>query len=330
MAKKLVLPGLRPMEAVDSQSPAQRLELGLALSAAGLLSAAQKVLQALVDHAECREAARRELLIIDYTQRSGLLEEIAPLCTEHRAQEKLLDSLRLEPTPDTRWLAVDALVWKKGGHGRTLFFFTGTARRNLPRMAMLQRSFKGLGCNIVYVRDHQKLWHMAGLSGMPSKNPHDMSRELLALHTVLGGGDVLTAGSSVGAYAALRFGLHLKAKGVLGFSAFTDIALTPQQLVDYPALQGLYDHDPTLAEDLLPLYAQAAQAAQAPHVELCYGAAHERDARHATHLSGLPRVRLHPVADLAEHDTVKYFQGAGQLPALMSQFVQSACSSVQV
>lgn len=327
MGKKLWLPGLMPLEAVDAQSPAQRLELGLSLSAAGLLTAAQKVLRGLTDQAECRDAARRELMIIDYTQRSGLLEMLTPMCADGRAQKKTLERLGIEPTPDTRLLGVDALVWNKGGHGRTLFFFTGTARRNLPRMAMLQRSFKDLGCNIVYVRDHQKLWHMAGLSGMPSENPREMSLELLALHQGLGGGDVLTAGSSVGAYAALRFGLHLQAKGVLGFSAFTNIALSPQLLLEHPAAQRLIDHDPTLAEDLLPLYAQAAEA---PHVALCYGDAHERDARHAMRLAVLPKVRLHPVAGLAEHDTVKHFQAAGQLPELMSQFVQTACSSAKI
>lgn len=327
MRKQLLLPGLAHLDSVHERSPDQRLELGLALSAAGLLCAAQKVLKPLVDHAPCRDAARRELMIIDYSQRSGLLEELMPMCSDGQVQKNMLEGLGVEPSADTRLFGVDALVWKKGKHGKTLFFFTGTARRNLPRMALLQRSFKKLGCNIVYVRDHQKLWHMAGLTGMPSRNPRETALELLALHQGMGGGHVLTAGSSVGAYAALRFGLHLKAKGVLGFSAFTNLALTPELLLEHPAAQRLIDHDPALAEDLLPLYAQDAAA---PHVELCYGDAHERDARHALHLSSLPKVRLHPVPGLAEHDTVKHFQAAGSLPELMSQFVQTACSTVQV
>jgi len=326
MGKKLILPGLAPVDSVSDRSPAQRLELGLSLSAAGLLTAAQKVLMGLVDLAEWGAAARRELMIIDYTQRSGLLDVLMPMCSDGQPQKKMLESLGIEPTSDTRFFGVDALVWKSGRHGKTLFFFTGTARRNLPRMVLLQRSFKDLGCNIVYVRDHQKMWHMAGLTGMPSRNPREMTLELSALHQGLGGGHVLTAGSSVGAYAALRFGLHLQAKGVLGFSAFTNIALEPHQLSDHPAAHKLIDHDPTLAEDLLPLYAQDADA---PHVELCYGDAHERDARHALRMSGLPKVRLHPVAGLADHDTVKHFQAAGRLPELMSQFIQAACSSAK-
>lgn len=321
MAKQLLLPGLRNVAGAAALPVAQQFELAQSLGAAGLLAAANKLLLPLLPHRELGPLARRELLINEFSLRGDFLNAFEPFCVDHQKQKQMVDQLGIPETPETRFFGVDVLVWRKSGHRRTLFFFTGAARRNLPRIAMLHQTFKDLDCNVVYVRDHQKLWHMAGLAGMPSVDPLGMKKELLHVHQRLRGTDLVTVGSSVGAYAALRFGLFLGAKAALGFSAFTNIVLDDTELPQYPAVQSLHKHNPLLPEDLLPLYAAATPA---PKVTLCYGDAHERDTRHALHMAALPGLTLLPVAGLADHDTIKHYQSTGSMRALMDTFLKNS------
>jgi hypothetical protein len=321
MAKKLLLPGLSNVAEAAALPAAEQFELAKSLGAAGLLLAAKQLLQPLLSHDALGPSARRELLINEFSLRDNFFSAFEPLSGDRQHQRRLLEQMGVPETPETRFFGVDVLVWRKSGHRRTLFFFTGAARRNLPRIAMLHQTFKDLNCNLVYVRDHQKLWHMAGLAGMPSVEPLDMTKELLHVHRRLQGSDIVTAGVSVGGYAALRFGLYLGASASLGFSAYTNIVMDEPVLLKYPAVKRLHDHNPLLPEDLLPLYEAATPA---PKVTLCYGDANELDTRHAQHLASLPGVTLLPAAGWADHDTIKHYQATGRMRALMDTFLKGA------
>jgi hypothetical protein len=321
MAKQLLLQGLRKVDGAAALPLAEQLELAKSLGAAGLLVAAKKLLLPLLSHDALGPQARRELLVNEFSLRGNFLSAFEPYCVDRQHQRRMLDQMGVLETPETRFFGVDVLVWRKSGHRRTLFFFTGAARRNLPRIAMLHQTFKDLNCNVVYVRDHQKLWHMAGLAGMPSVDPSGVTKELRHLHLTLRGKDIVTVGSSVGGYAALRYGLLLGAKATLSFSGFTNIAFDEPMLADYPAVKRLHDHNPLLPEDLLPLYEAASPA---PKVTLCYGDAHEVDTRHALRMASLPGLTLLPVPGLADHDTIKHFQSTGGMRALMDTFLLSS------
>jgi hypothetical protein len=321
MAKQLLLPGLRKVDDAAALPLAEQFDLAKSLGAAGLLVAAKQLLLPLLSHDALGPAARRELLINEFSLRDNFLSAFEPLSGDRQHQRRLLEQLGIPETPETRFFGVDVLVWRKSGHRRTLFFFTGAARRNLPRIAMLHQTFKDLNCNVVYVRDHQKLWHMAGLAGMPSVDPAGVTKELRHVHQTLRGTDIVTAGSSVGGYAALRYGLFLEAKATLCFSGYTNLKFDEALLPNYPAVKRLHDHNPLLPEDLMPLYAEAADA---PKVTLCYGDAHEVDTRHALRMTSLPGLTLLPVPGLAEHDTIKHFQSTGGMRALMDTFLLSS------
>ena len=321
MAKKLLLPGLQNVTGAAALPLDEQFALAQSLGAAGLLLAANQLLQPLLAHGELGPLARRELLINEFSLRGDFLNAFEPFCVDPQGPKKMLDELGIAETPETRFFGVDVLVWRKSGHARTLFYFTGAARRNLPRIAMLHQTFKDLNCNVVYVRDHQKLWHMAGLAGMPSLEPLGMTKELQHIHQTLRGTDIVTVGSSVGGYAALRFGLYLGASATLGFSAYTNLVLDEPVLLKNPAVKLLHDHNPLLTEDLLPLYTTASRA---PKVTLCYGDAHEVDTRHAQHMASLPGVTLLPAAGWADHDTIKHYQSTGRMRALMDSFLTNS------
>lgn len=320
MAKELLFQGLRRVESAPLLSIADQLELAIQIGAAGLLTASNKLLEPLLNDADVGPRARREKLINEFSLREEFLNSFIPMTGNRSHQRHLLDQLGVPESIETRFFGIDALVWRKKGHARTLFYFTGAARRNLPRIAMLHKTFMDLGCNVVYVRDHQKLWHLGGLAGMPSVDPAGMAQELLRLHKSLGGSEIFTIGSSVGGYAALRYGLILEAKAAFSFSGFTNIRLTESQISQYSAVKRLHGHNPKLLADLLELYGEAKLT---PRMTLCFGAAHEVDSRQAMRMASVPGTKLIPVPDLAEHDTIKYFQSTGGMPALMKDFLNS-------
>jgi hypothetical protein len=324
MAKKLVLPGLHNVDDAAALPVAEQLELAKSLGAAGLLLAAKKLLLPLLPHVELGPLARRELLANEFSVRGNFLNDFEAFCVDRQQQRRLLDKIGVPETAETRFFGVDVLAWRKSGHRRTLFFFTGSALSSLPRIAMLHQTFKTMNCNLVYVRDHQKLCHMAGLAGMPSVDPSGMTKELRYIHQNLRGTDIVTAGSSVGGYAALRYGLFLGASATLGFSAFTNTVMDKAELQQNPDVKRLYDHNPLQLEDLLPLYAQAPTA---PRVTLCYSEDHAVDSRHALHMDSLPGLTLLPVPGLADHDTIKHFQTTGGMRAVMDNFLMSTRTS---
>jgi hypothetical protein len=324
MAKKLILPGLYNVDVAAAWPAADQLELATSLGAAGLLLAAKKLLLPLLPHAELGPLARRELLANEFSVRGNFLSDFEAFCVDRQHQRRLLDEIGVPETAETRFFGVDVLAWRKSGNRRTLFFFTGSALSSLPRIAMLHQTFKNLNCNVVYVRDHQKLCHMAGLAGMPSVDPSGMTKELRYIHQYLRGTDIVTAGCSLGGYAALRYGLLLGASATLGFSALTNTVMDKTEMQQNPAVKRLYEHNPLLLEDLLPLYKQASTV---PKVTLCYSDDHEIDNRHASHMASLPGLSLLPVPGLADHDTIRHFQSTGGMRFLMDNFLTSTHTS---
>lgn len=320
MVKKLLLEGLRRVDDPAMLPVAEQFALATSLGAAGLLVASNKLLQQLVDDVELGPRARRELLINNFSLREDFLSSFVPLTDNGKQQLMLLEQLGIAKTDETRFFGVDALVWRKKGHKRTLFFFSGAARRSLPLIAMLHKTFKELGCNVVYVRDHQKLWHLAGLVGMPSVDPEGVAQELIRVHQAQGGTEIFTVGFSIGGYAALRYGLLMQAEAALSFSGFTNILLNELDMSLLASVKRLHDHNPELPADLRTMYGEAKHH---PRLTLFYGDAHERDSHHALRMASLSGTKLLPVRGLADHDTMKFFQSTGGMPTLMADFLTS-------
>jgi acyl carrier protein len=161
--------------------------------------------------------------------------------------------------------------------------------------------------SIVFMRDTGEFHYLHGIRGLGTTYG-DCLAALRAIVRVIGGAadqamPLHCMGHSTGAYAALRFGVDLRADSVLAFSGPTNLDIGDQSESDilrWP-LAALRASAPGLAADLRSLYAAATHP---PKVLICYGADHPQDASAARHMAGLPGVLLRPIVGFGGHDTL--------------------------
>lgn len=76
------------------------------------------------------------------------------------------------------------------------------------------RSFKKNAKKVIFVRDIYKQWYVTGCS----KKLNTIDKMYLYLKNITTGYDIITVGNSAGGYAAVLFGILLKAKCIYSFS----------------------------------------------------------------------------------------------------------------
>jgi pimeloyl-ACP methyl ester carboxylesterase len=164
--------------------------------------------------------------------------------------------------------------------------------------------FRSNAAHLVFLRDARPrrsvFNYLADVPGLGSNYAATLTslRRVLA---ALGASEVFCAGLSLGGHAALRLGLDLEARAVLGLCPMTtldpedyDGVLAPQR----PVAQRARAAAPDMAVDLAPHYQAAARR---PRVVITYGEGNEADRLFASRMADVPDVDFRPIPGWNDH-----------------------------
>jgi tetratricopeptide (TPR) repeat protein len=188
--------------------------------------------------------------------------------------------------------------------------FTGLANRTGMPLVILDRFFAKLNVSTVYLRDPTRLLFNNGVSALG--NCFDSSvaylKELIAES---GASNVVSFGISAGGFAAIRYGLALKANLIIGFGAAVNLRAEflkddGRAKIIVKRLQGLSAN----ILDLKPLI--QASAGNIP-IHLYYSEHMPQDTLHAKHIEHEPGVVLHELKNEREHNILGLFAEKGEL-----------------
>jgi hypothetical protein len=192
-----------------------------------------------------------------------------------------------------------------------VILFTGESRKFGISLDVLHRILRRSVGQVVYLRDHNNLFYLAGIHTWgDAAATLDRLKRLIAESSVK---RVCAIGSSAGGFAALRFGLDLSVDAVLALSPQTDLRKFPEFKVGTKSLQRF--RIPGEALDLLPLYEQAERR---PQVTIAYGEDNKADEGHVKRLAKFAEVEILPLPGVSQHNVVTYLIAEG----LFDQLVQ--------
>lgn len=206
------------------------------------------------------------------------------------------------------------LVAPREGAHAALITFGGNAG-----YLMLHQSMRDLpDMHLIAIRDPRRCFSMCGVDGLGDTYEAclDSLRKLLR---ALGVTSVYCAGVSAGGYPALRYGLSLKAQGVLAMSAPTTLDLKSDPgttLADYPFLTALYRTRREMGQDLVPLYQTTLPR---PRALLLYAPSNSRDAWLSRRMGGIPGVELEELDEKAGHRVVQWLDSTGGLATYVNR-----------
>lgn len=206
------------------------------------------------------------------------------------------EALKRAPIEDDG--ASDFIV-ARGGRKSAVLVFTGLADRMTMPLPIFDRYLAELDLSAIYLRDKKRIGFFHGVATLG--DDYDQTVVKLKERLVdLGALSVHTIGNSAGGMAAFSYGLDLKAKTVLGFSA-------PVSLRDEVAkidrrtgtfTDRLLNNVPQERRDLR---ARALASRGSTRIHLYYGEDMPEDRFHADAMEGVPCVTLHPITGLTGH-----------------------------
>ncbi|MEA3050894.1 MAG: hypothetical protein QOG84_2730 [Sphingomonadales bacterium] len=258
--------------------PYRLLHAAIFLSTEGRLDLARQGLARVAGHPRHGRQARTELAALDALERGGLQASLPGTLSPARPHV-----LVRRPGSDT---LVIVFMPPAGGFGGTANAIQAMLGTNPP--------------HALYLYDSKALYHLAGTDRF-GDGYSAMVDGLRRLGGELGVRRVVTLGPSAAGFTAIRVGLDIGADAVVAAGAVT--SMTAEAMHADGRMPGtrsrLLESVPEQARDLKPdLVARAGR----PRVHLFYGDSNREDGMHAHHLSGVPGVTLHPIADLGMHD----------------------------
>jgi hypothetical protein len=239
--------------------------------------------------------ARRMLGLCKQLKQSGLINEVV-------SYGDILERLQIGRYDADYAMPDGVLVRPSEGATDALVVFTPHDGDFWISINLLHHHLKGFPWHIVYLRDAKGCFHMGGVNGLGEDYPACVT----GLNTLLAGLGVRNSycmGGSVGGYAALRYGLDLRAKGVLAFSAASTLEPSTWPEEYQNALVPIRDKVPHMAVELDHLYRIADQR---PRTLLCYGDQSLFDVRQAARMNGIEGVQHIPIPGYADHDAISY------------------------
>jgi hypothetical protein len=195
----------------------------------------------------------------------------------------------------------------------TIVFGGNTRMFALPRQLLIEQE-----TNVLLLRDPTRCFGLAGIPGL-GKNYPECIANLKRLMAALGADTVYVIGISAGGSAALKYGVDLDAKGVLGFSVPTTLDLDDDkgaEMKDYPQLALLYRHGRHLGIDLSKYYDEAPEK---PGLMLVYSKGHARDTWLAERMRDVRGVELVETVGYDGHATYQWLSDGNKLSPLITQ-----------
>ena len=190
------------------------------------------------------------------------------------------------------------ILLRSGAARRAVLVFNGIA----DRFALSRLLITETGTHVILMKDPGRCF---GLLGIPELGADyaaclDNLRRVLAALDVE---DVYCIGLSAGGAPALKYGLDLRVRGILGFSIPTTLDLRDDagaEMSRYPQLVRLYRRARHLGTDLAAEYAARRPR---PSLILVHSRRHARDAWLADRMRGMDGVTLIDTTGYDGHDT---------------------------
>jgi amino acid adenylation domain-containing protein len=191
----------------------------------------------------------------------------------------------------------------------------------LPRM---HGWFGRLNASLIYLRDFRRCYYLHGVSSLGASRLATLA-ELRRIITSLGAERVLCFGVSAGVFAALSYGLDLKAEAVLCMGGAT--SLSPEFKARMATQQRIIASQTGISNIELDLRRLYANALQPPRVHLVYGQDFWLDRCHAEHMAGLPSITLQPVENCDVHNVVLDLIGREQFEEVLQWLMRPAAGT---
>lgn len=193
--------------------------------------------------------------------------------------------------------------------------------------------FSGRHINKILVRDSGNSWYHRTIGGLGA-HPDETAASLRALIRDIRPSRVVTIGQSMGAYAALMYGLLLEAEQVIAFGPLS--FLDPAQALLYHERRWLSvmrdlatNPPPSRYDDLLALGRSQAKTGKLPDMHLLFGTRPDQDgstesvnldAMHAHRLSALGNCTLYPFP-YSGHPVVQHLIDTKRINALLAKII---------
>lgn len=216
----------------------------------------------------------------------------------------------LHPLPQSKDYARAPFILAPSPGARNLLItFGGNTGYLLLAPAILDRA----DCHVLALRDPRRCFAVAGIPGLGATYAQCLE-SIRLLAAALDAESIFCCGASAGGYPALRYGLDLRACGVLAFSPPTTLDLRDDYdapLSRYPQLTALYKAAPEMAIDLAKPYERAEQH---PSAILFYSSSNARDVWLATRMSHIRGIEIRAVADEAGHRVFQWLNETNTIP----------------
>jgi hypothetical protein len=198
-----------------------------------------------------------------------------------------------------------------------LIIFSGLSDNFAVPPPTFDRFLAALGASAIFMSDKNRLCFAAGAKGMGLNFDQTIAylREKLA---ELQCTRLVTLGTSAGGYAAMLYGLNMRAHTVLGFGSVTNA--TPEYLSTDPRGRLAAKRAARQVEPKnLDVRPRIVDPANTTDVHLYYGEGMEVDSRNSKHLEGLPRVALHPMMNFDQHQVLRELVLRGQFQGILEK-----------
>ena len=198
----------------------------------------------------------------------------------------------------------DVLMAKVNEAETAVLVFTGSNDAVSMPLPIFDHYLATLNITVVYLKDFNRLRFLRGIQSL-SENYQGTLAALRDMLRRLGVKRLCTIGNCDGGFAAIRYGVELRAERILTFGASTYIPQNSFMKIEQARnfmRNRLAAKVPGDMVDLKPFLQAAPPGAQ---IELFYEEEDPRDRVQALHLEGLPGVRLHPKPGLSNHHLLR-------------------------
>lgn len=226
--------------------------------------------------------------------------------------DRLPPATEVPPFADTRSKDFQ-VVTRERSETLALMFCDATHRFGIP-LSLAHRFFGRMPATLAYLRDLERLLFLAGVPSLGASRAEtlDAIRELAMS---MGARRIVCLGNSGGTFAALLYGLELKADAVVGFAGPTNLSPAFTENLR-PVLLANRTQKLSLASkiDLRKAYSDADGP---PRVALIYGNSNWDDRIQAEHMARLPSCLLRPIPGFKSHNVLLELIRRDQLQSLL-------------